>query len=263
MLVISIPSRGRVGNQITLHYLPLTWAEDIHFWCPKEEIEAHRRQPYAAKIGHYHSAPLGIAASRQAQVEWAYENGIEWLWFMDDDLKFLYRPPGANIAITFPASIPHDDLMHQLGGRIVSFFDRPDLAIVGVSRVVWLHHPLLTETDTHVILSCWAVRIPILFKEGVRFDKFGPLFSIEDYHVRLALAANGYSALAITDFAWKSDGNTPGGCSLYRDAKAQTEYTNTLIAAYPDLVTLGKGKGNWNSVNPKVNWKKALKSHEM
>jgi hypothetical protein len=141
---------------------------------------------------------------------------------------------------------------------MVSFFDRPELAIIGVSRVTWLHHPLKTETDTHVILSCWAVRVPVLFKESIRFDRFGPFFSIEDYHVRLALAEKGYSALAITDFAWKSDGNNPGGCSIYRDAKAQEEYTNTLIAAYPDLVTLGKGKGGWNSVNPKVDWKKAL-----
>jgi len=153
--------------------------------------------------------------------------------------------------------------MEELGGRLVSFFGEKDpqghaLALVGVSRVVWLHHPLLTELYSHVIASCWAVHLPTFFKEGIRFDIFGPLFSIEDYHIRLALGQRGYSAVAISDFAWKADGNTPGGCSIYRTPEKQAEFTETLRTAYPSLVTPIKGKREWNGVNPKVNWKKAV-----
>jgi hypothetical protein len=262
-MLISIPSRGRVGNQVTLKFIPSQWVPFVHFWCPEEEIPLHQAQPYAAKVGHWHPAPLGIAASRQAQADYAYAEGVEWLWFIDDDLKFLRRAPEANIALPFKTPPSIEEQMGKLGQRFVSFFGKHDpeghaLALIGVSRVVWLHDPRPTEIYSHVVAACWALHLPTFFKEEIRFDAFGPLFSIEDYHIRLALGQRGYSAVALTDFAWKADGNTSGGCSIYRTPEKQTEFTETLRSAYPSLVTTIKGKGAWNNVNPKANWKKAV-----
>jgi hypothetical protein len=178
------------------------------------------------------------------------------------NLRFLYRSPDKNIAINFTED--SHERMSQLLSRMNSFkgaeFQGHPIALVGVHRVTWLHdkQSKQREIHTHAMPGCWAVHVPTLFKGNIRFDKFGPLFSIEDYHVRLSLAQKGYASIALTDFATRSISDTAGGCSLYRTAQTQSEYTQLLYNEYPGIVQIGKGKGEWNAVNPKVNWVKSV-----
>jgi hypothetical protein len=129
---------------------------------------------------------------------------------MDDDLEFKYRPPGANIGIQFPG--PADEWMARLLERIASFAGSKYWRI-GLHRVGWLHPPQAAETESYsrTTPGFWAVHIPTLFKEGIRADAFGPLFSIEDYRIRLSLAEKGYSAVVLTDFPTRALSNASGG----------------------------------------------------
>jgi hypothetical protein len=255
-MLISLPTRGRVGRQTTLRSLPAEYAPFVHLWCPKEELAAHKKEPYAAKVAAFHEAPLGTSASRQAQIEWAYnEEKVEWLWFMDDDLQFSFRYPGANCRYKRGLTLERFD---ALLARLASFFV-PNVAMIGITRQgTYFHNPLETETETQTFYGTWVLHLPTVFREGLRFDEFGPLFSIEDYAMRLNLIERGYRTLALTDFAFATENNAPGGCSLYRDAAFQAECTYRLVERWPEFVSVGKGNEEWNAVNPRVNWKKAV-----
>jgi hypothetical protein len=263
-MIISIPTRGRVGNQITLGFLLDSWTPDVHVWCPGEEIEQHKRYAYSGKVGHWHEAPLGIAASRQAQLDWASANRIEWLWFMDDDLKFQYRPPGVATATNFTR--PRFLMMSELKNRMLdlrsaTYRGRP-VAMIGVSKRRRLIPEQCQRTEEYAtrIFGSWAIHVPTVIKEGIRLDAFGPLFSLEDFHIQLSLLTKGYASVCLTDFANRAaKSNTPGGCSLYRTPRAQAEYADLLVKAYPEFVTTRvKDSGGWD-VDVRVAWKEAFK----
>jgi hypothetical protein len=267
-MIISIPTRGRVGNQITLGFLPESWTPDVHVWCPEEEIEQHKRYPYAGKVGHWHEAPLGMAASRQAQLDWASASRIEWLWFMDDDLKFQYRPPGIATATNFTG--PRAKMMPELKNRVLGFraetYRGRPIAMIGVSKRRRLTDEQCRRTEEYAtrIFGSWAVHVPTVFKEGIRLDALGPLFPLDDFYIQLSLLTKGYASVCLTDFANRAaKSNAPGGCSIYRTPQAQAEFAGLLAEAFPKFVTLrAKGSGGWD-VDVRVAWKEALNLCEL
>jgi hypothetical protein len=252
-MIIVIPTRGRIGRQLTLNRLPIEWAEYVHIWATKDSLDAHRAEPYAAKVAAFHCAPEGIAASRQAAVDWAIKNGIEWVWFLDDDLYFCRRAAGTN-SWSIEMEITGYDLLLS---RVASFME--DHVIIGViRRGLYLHHPEKTESYTHTFFANWAVNVRVLEKEGIRIDEEGPRFCIDDWYTRLRVMEKGYRVVCLTDYGFDHTSNSKGGASAYRTPEFQAECTERLVKRWPQLVTVAKGKGAWNAVNPKVNWKKAL-----
>jgi hypothetical protein len=221
-LIVNIPTRGRVGNIKTLQWLPALLKEFIHVWCPEEEIEQHQQQWYVSRVGTWHAAPVGIAASRQAQAEWALENGVQWLWMMDDDVTRFDRRASTDSARL--ALCEQDDIyrmMHRLLDLTTAQYKGHSVAVVGIANRGGNNNSFpKTEEFCTKIYANWAYHVPTLFREGIRFDQFGPRFFMEDHHVQLSFLKRGYATLRIEDYTWdQSKSNASGGCFTRPNAR--------------------------------------------
>jgi hypothetical protein len=126
-VIIAIPTRGRIGTQRTLRLLPAEWKELIHVWAPAEEIPLHRAQPYAAKVGQWHADRYpGIAGAWQAQLEYCVENGVGWLWVLEDDLSRFNKWADLSVHRQLPATA------EEVAGRILDFTEEANVGFIGV-----------------------------------------------------------------------------------------------------------------------------------
>ena len=92
---------------------------------------------------------------------------------------------------------------------------------------------------------------------------------MEDFHVTLSLLELCFPNLVMQDFACgQAASNAPGGCSLYRDAKLQSQAAMNLAAAHPGFVkVVTKNAKSWQGMNTRtdvrVQWKKAFSTCTM
>jgi hypothetical protein len=264
-LVINIPTRGRVGNIKTLQWLPALLKEFIHFWCPAEEIEQHQQKWYAPRVGEWHAAPVGIAASRQAQAEWALANGVQWLWMMDDDITRFDRRASADSAkLTLCEEDDIYSMMHRLLDLTTTQYNGHSVAVVGIANRGGNNNSFpKTEEFCTKIYGCWAYHVPTLFNEGIRFDFAGPRFFMEDHHVQLSFLERGYATVRIEDYTWdQSKSNASGGCSLDRTPETMADAAMTLHRCHPSSVKVVTKEANWAGMQTRtdvtVQWKKTL-----
>ena len=82
-----IPTRGRVGKQLTLQNLPKSLHPLVTLVCPEEEVEAHRAEWPDVQVMCQPHGITTIGAKR----EWIYKYLAQDVWFawqLDDDLIF-------------------------------------------------------------------------------------------------------------------------------------------------------------------------------
>src|SRR5690348_3043926 len=81
-----IPTRGRVGKQLTLSHLPTGLHSLVTLVCPAEEVAAHRADWPDVQVV---TQPEDIRTIR-AKREWIYKTlaeDVEFAWQLDDDLS--------------------------------------------------------------------------------------------------------------------------------------------------------------------------------
>lgn len=84
-----IPTRGRVGKQITLRNLPSGLLDRVTLVCPIDEVNAHREE--WESLGVDVCAQPDSIKTIGAKREWIYKvlaQDVEFAWQFDDDLVF-------------------------------------------------------------------------------------------------------------------------------------------------------------------------------
>lgn len=90
-MYIFIPTKGRVGRQVTLETIPKNWIPYTHLVCDISEVKAHlKNHPKCNVI----SQPAGIKSIAQKRT-WMFKHaqalGIKKLMMIDDDISFCKR----------------------------------------------------------------------------------------------------------------------------------------------------------------------------
>lgn len=257
---IVIPTRGRVGNQLTLQNLSPALRKYTTLVCPEEEVSRHRYSLVNiscedVRIVAQPSEITGIARKRRWILENLAGDGGRVI-MLDDDLKFrvYHLKEGLKISLPAATSEQKNQYFAELWEKIT-----PDVPHAGFA-------PLQnTGRGTNKTPPSWKVgrMLCVLGYHAptvLRHAELGRLETKEDMDVTLQLLRAGFPN-AVTDAfaAGQSWGNT-GGCSIWRTVESSNADSLKLAELHPGYVRVTeKIYGGVRRLEVQVSWQKALR----
>jgi hypothetical protein len=262
---IYIPTRGRVGRQITLGQLPPALRERTTLVTYPEERD--RYQLYHGREVHAVVARpkecQGMAAVRQWILK---ESSDDRLVMLDDDVRFFIKTgaPDAGGRRKIIAATPRDKIemmewLHATLGTVAHAsltprslnFDHPGPHIEATRMMYVLAY------DRKRTLAAGAD-----FTAGLL-----PTSSMSDFHMTLQLLRAGLVNVVSTNYCTNpSVSNSAGGCSVYRTLETQNESAERLARLHPGYVKVVERKG-WKGMDAArkdviVQWRKAYEESQ-
>jgi hypothetical protein len=250
---IYIPTRGRVGSQVTYDTLVGAIVNTIALVCPPDEVKAHHAEGRAAIA----CPAQGITATRQFIMDHCPTGKV--LMF-DDDLRFAVRrldDPGKFL----PAG---GNDVRDMVARLESMLDQVPLVGLcnrgGANRVPPGDIPVSMNKrlfDVQCVDAEWFHKNKIVYRQ--RF--------MEDFDVSLQALLKGYPTALLTTHTKDNIGgaNAGGGCSIYRTPEKQAIAARQLADRWPGFVKVrvvnAKGSGIWSErTDVTVQWAQAAKA---
>lgn len=227
-----IMTRGRVGKQETLKWIPKKWKERTWLVCPEEEKNAHGHQTISVK----ESVNFEITNYSQ-KFQWILDGipinaGIldindvapKKLVILDDDLVFS-RKIGERL-ITERRTEELEPMFEQMESLLDKF------ALVGIHprQLGHLKEPPYVRNGR---IFC-VQGINRNKTRGIKVDQH-PILA--DVILNCTLLSRGLdNALITTFFQDHGPSQAPGGCSLYRTAEMQREAVEYVASRWPEYV---------------------------
>jgi hypothetical protein len=246
-MVVAIPSRGRVGKQITLSNLK-GCPFPIRLYVPQNEFHQHIVSAEVVAVPDEH---VGIAATRKFIMG---DHPYKKILMLDDDLTFARRRKDDPTKFT-PCS--EEDISEML--TYVSML-LDDYGHVSISMREGANR------RTENVLHCTRVARAIGFNMRA-FLHSGADFTnstvMDDFEVTLHMLTHGWKSAVLNTFVQNQPGsNTAGGASLYRTMEMHAAAARLLEHRYPGVVkTVEKStKTSWGGgtrTDVHVQWKEA------
>lgn len=254
-MMIYIPTRGRIMNQITLSNLPEQLAQKTRLVVDKSEYDAHVQVYGKLRVIAAPETCNSIGKVRQFIIE-QHDSQIygSKIIMLDDDLGFNMRRTDIRekfLPATDEAIIAGFKLVEDLLGKFVH----------GGIRA-----RQMSQSAPDIDYNCRTLRalaydVSVFHEHKISFDR---LIVMEDFDVTLQLLELGYANFNIsTIIQGQGSSNAPGGCSLYRDSERQAQGAFGLANFHPEFVKVRTKKTNWKGwgsderVDVTISWKKA------
>src|SRR3990167_54603 len=87
-MIIIIPTKGRIGKQLTIQNLPKQLYHKVYLVCPEKEKFWHQQNHSQITVNTQPDPDMGISAKRKWIIDTTDDEKIVML---DDDLRFAYR----------------------------------------------------------------------------------------------------------------------------------------------------------------------------
>jgi len=251
---IFIPTRGRVGKQITWHNLPKSIKKHTRLVCLPQEAKLHGDIPVMVLP----PGTMGISGSRQYIIDACREP----LVMLDDDLEFYYAgPPRPGVSTERSLYAPTDRQVERMFEDIFKTINEGFAHVSVAPREGWNRYPKLG------VSNCRYMRVlgydpTVLHSLRIRFDAVNLM---EDFHVNLSLLKAGQASVVLTDYAQGQKGSgTKGGCSLIRTPDRQAKAAHRLAKLHAPFVKVVEKPSKWGGAGTRtdvtVYWKKAYES---
>lgn len=257
---IFVPTRGRVGKQITLQHLTPALRQCATLVCPHEEMEAHRRSlanncvEGVTILGEPPPGFRGIAPKRRWIFEHSGREQLEKIIMLDDDLTFSTYTIGADGKVKLPraSAAQTEAAFAELWKRIT-----PEVPHAGFGprqgasfkAAGWEPGRMLCVLGYHVPTVLRVVK----FYHGETFAK-------EDMDITLQLLRAGYPNTVCNSFVADQQWGTPGGCSLYRTTDSNSSDSEELARLHPGYVRVVEKTYDKNTRKEVVvSWQRALR----
>jgi hypothetical protein len=251
-----IPTRGRVGRQLTLSGLPAGLLPFVTLVCPQDEMAAH-----ATTLGRELGNGLSIVSQPDhittigAKREWIYkelalkEEQADFAWQFDDDLTFKVITPGGLFRK------PVDDQLYDVFTYIEKHYWL-ELAyqVVGLGTSYFAPKGGIKD-DYHLGFAFGCSRKAIDTLEMNRLDVFEDI----DYTLQFLRAGMklGVCYDAVVD---QKQPDAPGGVTGERNNETIRRDLERLISYHPGIVSEKPLRpGAHPAAITKVAWKKAAK----
>lgn len=254
---ILIPSYRRVHRQTTYDSLCPQVRALTRLVVSPDEISDHMKR--RRKVISCPVQGTGMATVRQWMLDWCYENGIEKVLMIDDDLRLQKRREDLKV---IGESTPDQQL--EMIDWVEKTLDRYDHCAFTERNTAWDDAEEAQEVSKGI--QCVGYNVTRIIEEtDCRFNKdVPPWFFIEDYHMTLQLFKAGRPNLVSRVYRVNfGPSNADGGCSSHRTPKKMEEAARLLETLHPGIVqaveketkTSYGGGVRWNV---KVQWKKAF-----
>jgi len=213
--------------------------------------------------------PKHVPGYLSSQRQWVLDTfGTEYkyIWFMDDDLQYLYRDTDLKLRKATTIGIPY-----MIDSALDLIRDKP-VGAVGVSTRFMNY----TVKDDFIynkgVKASYVVDVDVLRENNIFLNPIEP-FSAEDTHMSISLLNAGYKTIVLYNYAWTEKVNAKGGCSVYRTAEVIRNSANWMRDNHQEVTIrelktksdwgLEKGEDGFN-IRPgiMVKWKKCFKERK-
>lgn len=242
---IFIPTRGRVGKQITLRSLPESLRQRTWLVVPREEAKAHEHHNILVQ-----PASITTIAEKRAWIfKQANKEGVEKITMLDDDMGFYARGPKG--LIKEYATVP---VLENLFGWIEQQLD--DFAHVGISSRMGNNHVEEDVKRTTRMMHALSYHVPT----AIAHVKFNRVAFREDFDYTLQLLRKGYDNIVRYDVCVAPGAyGSKGGCFDERNVEKSNLEAEKLADLHPGLVkVVDKNYDNVPRKEVVVQWRRAL-----
>lgn len=242
---IYIPTRGRVGNQLTLDRLPLWLHQYTTLVCPKDEVKAHTaNHPGAMVLGQPKSIQT-IAAKRAFIAEYASEQP-ERFWFqMDDDLNFFVWNGQKHTALHHDEKATDKFFLRTLK-RLTESYDCVGFGTKGFAL------PGGVKNSYHL---GFVFGFSKALAKDIIWDRVG-LYEDVDYTLQV-LKSGHENAITYDVVVEQRKAAAAGGLTGERTTELIEQECSKLIALHPGLISKKPPSGQHEMSNIRVSWAKA------
>src|SRR5262249_16773827 len=248
VMQITIPTRGRIHQQLTLQSLPSELLKQTILVCPKREASGLYRLYGDVEIVVEPYPNMPLAPKREWIVQTWSECGYDKIIMLDDDLTFATR-------------ISEDDwhLRQIQGDELIEPFQRledklgPEFPHVGFGQRQFNNHIAEVGWKISGKMQCaLGDYLPVVAKK-VRGD-FVLLKS--DYCASLQLLLKGYANAVWTETVVEQARgfDAPGGCNTYRTLEMHNEETKKFAKLFPNYVRVEER--SYGRLEVTVQWQK-------
>lgn len=259
--IIVINSSKRSTDMITYEMFPdkvINWVVAV----PHDEYKLYSK---VLGVNRVQQIPDSIPHCLSDQRQWVIEHytilGYKFIWFMDDDLKYLRRVDGTTKLKKVNVSDMHEMFLymrHQMNTH----------PYVGVSARFG-NNNIDDFLDITRVYQSYIINTEIFKKVGAVFNPI-PMFLGQDTHMSLCFLNAGYKTRVIGKYAFTEKSSAPGGCAVYRDATLARRCAIWLMDNHPEVTLKTKfTKTGWGLAETKdgrrykvdftIQWKKAYK----
>ncbi len=182
-------------------------------------------------------------------------NGTDHVVFMDDDLHFAARREDDRTKFRQPQAYDLTNMLEAIDYQLKHF------PMVGICSREGGNRVTEEFSQNTRIMRVLAFRRSYLRKHQITFS---PLVVMEDFHVNLQILRSGADTLVLNNWVSNQAGGSdaPGGCSVYRTDKVQTDSAHLLAARHPGFVkvvqkTTKTAWGGKTRTDVVVQWKQA------
>ncbi len=252
MLQIIIPTRGRLGTQLTLQNLPKDLYPQVSIVCPQSEAFFHRDRFPLTTVVPQPDPSVTIAKKR----EWIMNSfDTEKLVMLDDDLRFAVRRE--DDPVKFLKATPEQiiqafkELEEKLTPEVphAGFSARGSGIGASAQEGGWqLGKRLMYVLGYHV---------PIVRAHA----QFGRIETREDMDLTLQLFAKGFPNAVNFSFVVDQQFANKGGCTEERTMERSNADAYKLAALHPNYVKVTQKdyKSSIPRLEVVVQWQKAMK----
>jgi hypothetical protein len=283
-MMLFVPTRGRVDNQLTLRNLPTAWRERTSIVCPKEEVKKHLKNwPDVMNVIPQPDSNMTIAAKRAWIFREAGEKDVDKIMMLDDDLRFAVRRKTLDV---FKGYAPEGSRGTSGNSRWARYFNKyPGIhKVVNVSGdenpklarmfgsiekmlTIYAHGGIATRlhnqeygcefTLNSRVQYALAYHVPTV----LRNCELGRIGHREDFDYTLQLLRSGFeNAVFVWGVVEQHEYGSAGGASLERKIAASNRDAFRLAELHPGIVKAAKReyKRSIPRVEVTVYWKKAI-----
>jgi hypothetical protein len=252
--MIYIPTKGRIGNQQTLRYLPRGLQEQTILVCPPSEVRWHQRDFPHVRVIEQPEQTMTIAKKRQWIVQSANAAGHHKMVMLDDDLRFAVRreddPSKFRPAMQTDIEKAFEELFLRLGPEIphAGFSARGGGISDAAQKGGW-------QTGKRMMYVLGYYTPTVLMNA-----ELGRISTHEDMDVCLQLLTKGFPNLVNYSFVVDQKFGNPGGCTNERTILQSDADCYQLALWFPEFVRTSEKvyKDSTNRVEVVCQWKKAL-----
>lgn len=250
---IYIMTKGRVGRQETLKWIPAAWREKVFLVCPPNEVPGHDKDFPWVNVIH---EPYPMNYSQKFQfllnhIRWTGKKGV----IVDDDLWFDRRISQESGL----SKIQDVDELNLMWDLMNLWLDK--VPLVGVHPRMMGHQAPWPYKDVGKIITVQGVNLRLFPGEREPKVDYDPILA--DVHLNCHLLSRGYPNRLITRFVvnWQAS-QAPGGCD-YRTLEMQQtacERVADMYGPYAKVVWKKAKSENWlgpeGRPDLRVQWKK-------
>jgi len=230
-ITIFVNSSGRANYVKVTEQMPQQWKEFCFLVVPSDEYYEYQKHNDWPVLRLPKWVPKYVWNQKMYTIEMLCKT--RWLWFIDDDKRFMCRrdPKKTKLTISNEKDMwcMLDDILKQ---------HRKGISLVGISQRYMNDKVEFDYAENQAIHGSWSMDVKLFRHTRVNLAPLEP-FVFGDVHLNISWLKLGYKNRVFYKYAFTDPGlGAEGGVSRYRTADVMKKSSNFLAKEHFPFVTV-------------------------